>query len=72
MYDRVAYPCEQPVRCSLRQNIRIVRRGQSMQHGQQNRKAVTGLHDEVSDYGKDIYAETNGFTVTRCVVSSSL
>ena len=49
-----------------------MRCGHSIQNGQPNRKADTGLHDEVSDYGKAAHAETNGFTVTRCVVSSSL
>ena len=49
-----------------------MRCGHSIQNGQPNRKADTGLHDEVSDYGKAVHAETNGFTVTQCVVSSSL
>ena len=47
-----------------------MRCGQSIQNGQPNRKANTGLHDEVSDYGKAAHAETNGLTVTRCVVCS--
>ena len=52
-------------------HIRIVSSAWSIQHGQPIRKTDTGLHDGVSDY-ENPHTLTNGFTVTRCVVSSSL
>ena len=51
-------------------NIRFVSSAWSIQHGQPIRKTDTVLHDGVSDY-ENPHTQTNCFTATRCVVSSS-